>query len=131
MSDIFTIISGVFMVIGALLCLIAALGVLRLPDLYTRMHAASKAGTLGAGLLFLAIALASGEIGVVTRSIAGVIFFIITAPVSAHLLARSAYFSGLAPWSGTKIDDLAGKYNWSASSPTQMSLEGEPRDFGK
>lgn len=128
MSDILNIISGLFMVIGALLSLIAAFGVLRLPDLYTRMHAASKAGTLGAGLLLLAIALASFDVGVVTRSIAGVLFLILTAPVSAHLLARSAYFSGLAPWSGTKIDDLAGKYGKSGSSPDQMSLEGEARE---
>ena len=131
MSGFLTILSGLLMVTGALLCLVAALGVMRLPDLYTRMHAASKAGTLGAGLLFLAIALASGDVGIVTRSIAGIIFFILTAPVSAHLLARSAYFSGLKPWSGTKIDDLSGKYGWSESSPSQMSLEGDPRDYGK
>ena len=131
MSDILNIISGLFMVTGASLTLIAAFGVLRLPDLYTRMHATSKAGTLGAGLLLLAIALASFDVGVITRSIAGVLFLILTAPVSAHLLARSAYFSGLKPWAGTRIDDLAGKYGWNGSAPAQMSLEGDARDYNK
>jgi multicomponent Na+:H+ antiporter subunit G len=104
------VLAGLLIVIGAAFSLIAAIGLYRLPDLYTRMHAASKAGTLGSGVLLIALALASGDLGVVTRSLAGVLFFLLTAPVAAHLLARAAYFTGVEPWSGTRIDDLAGRY---------------------
>lgn len=105
------IISGVLLIIGAGFNLVAAIGLLRFPDVYTRMHAASKAGTLGSGVMMIAIAVASGEFNVVTRSLAGVVFFVLTAPLSAHLLARAAYFSGIRPWEGTRVDELAGHYD--------------------
>ena len=54
---IFQYVAGIFMLAGSMFCLLAAVGILRLPDLYTRMHAASKAGTMGAGLLLAAIAI--------------------------------------------------------------------------
>lgn len=105
------ILVGLLLIIGAAFSLIAAIGLLRLPDLYTRMHAASKAGTLGSGVMLLAIAVFSAETDVVLRSIAGIVFFLLTAPIAAHLLARAAYCTGLVPWSGTVVDDLAGKYD--------------------
>lgn len=104
------IITGVLLLIAGVFNLVAAFGLIRFPDVYTRMHAASKAGTLGAGLMFITVAVASGELDVITRAIAAVIFFLLTAPVSAHLLARAAYCSGYRPWSGTHIDDLQGQY---------------------
>ncbi|GAB5376332.1 MAG: hypothetical protein AcusKO_27940 [Acuticoccus sp.] len=69
----------------------------RLNDLYMRMHAASKAGTLGSGVLLVALAVYSGETSVVLRALAGVVFFLLTAPISAHLLARAAYSVGYKP----------------------------------
>jgi multicomponent Na+:H+ antiporter subunit G len=98
---------GLLLVIGAGFALIAAIGLLRLPDVYMRMHAASKAGTLGSGLMLLALALFSLELAVVTRAIAGVIFFLLTAPVSAHLLAKAAYAVGYKPSPMTRLDALA------------------------
>lgn len=80
---------------GSLFALVAALGILRLPDVYTRMHAASKAGTVASGLLLLATGLGSEDPAILGRAIAGFIFFILTAPVSAHLLARAAHLSGV------------------------------------
>nr|WP_272210627.1 monovalent cation/H(+) antiporter subunit G [Marinicella sp. W31]MDC2876528.1 monovalent cation/H(+) antiporter subunit G [Marinicella sp. W31] len=62
------------MLAGALFALTAAIGVLRLPDLYSRMHAASKAGTVGAGLIFLAIGFHDGEITTFVRACAGIAF---------------------------------------------------------
>jgi multicomponent Na+:H+ antiporter subunit G len=90
-----------------LFALVAAIGVLRLGDVYMRMHAASKAGTLGSGLALLAIALYSQELDVFTRAVAGVVFFLLTAPVSAHLLARAAYLAGYRPSPATVIDAMA------------------------
>lgn len=101
------IIVGLMLLIGAFFALVAAIGLLRLDDVYMRMHAASKAGTLGSGVLLLALAVDSQELDVVTRAIAGVVFFLLTAPLSAHLLARAAYLVGYRPCKATHQDALA------------------------
>lgn len=106
----FEIIGGILLIIAAVFNLIAAIGLIRFPDVYTRMHAASKAGTLGSGLMLVVIAILSGQIDISTRALAGVTFFLLTAPISAHLLARAAYVAGIKPWEGTKIDELKGHY---------------------
>ncbi|MBY5404205.1 monovalent cation/H(+) antiporter subunit G [Rhizobium leguminosarum] len=87
-------ITALLLIVGALFALAAAIGLVRLPDLYTRMHSASKAGTVGSGLLLLAAGLYSQDLAILARAIAGFIFFLLTAPVSAHLLARTAHRSG-------------------------------------
>ena len=79
---------------------------MRLPDLYTRMHAASKAGTLGAGVLLVALAVHDGTGATTSRALAGVVFFLLTAPISAHLLARAAYAVGYKLWDGSVMDDM-------------------------
>ncbi|MBW3098638.1 monovalent cation/H(+) antiporter subunit G [Pseudohoeflea coraliihabitans] len=94
MTIALTLLSAAFVLIGALFALVASIGLLRLPDLYSRMHAASKAGTVGSGLLLIALAIHAGEAGVMARALAGVIFFLLTAPISAHLLAKAAYAVG-------------------------------------
>ncbi len=109
MSDIITILVGITLIVGSLFALTASVGILRLQDVYIRMHAASKSGTLGSGLLLLALAIHSGQLDVVTRAIAGVVFFLLTAPVSAHLLATAAYRVGYKPCAATKIDAMADK----------------------
>ncbi len=91
---------------GALFSLIAAIGVLRLPDLYTRLHAASKAGAIGAGLILLAVAGVSFDGAVVPRALLGIVFLLLSTPVAAHLLARAAYRCGEAPTATTTVDDL-------------------------
>ncbi|MCB1508809.1 MAG: monovalent cation/H(+) antiporter subunit G [Hyphomicrobiaceae bacterium] len=108
---ILELIAGVLIVIGAIFSLLASLGILRFPDVYSRMHAASKAGTLGSGLMLLAIAVLAVDLAVVTRAMAGAVFFLLTAPVSSHLLARAAYFVGYEPWEGTVRDDLQDRYS--------------------
>ncbi len=91
---------------GAVITLAAAIGLLRFPDLYTRMHAASKAGTVGSCLLLLAAGLHAAEIHVMMRALAGIAFFILTAPVSAHLLAKAAHAIGYRMTRDTVRDDL-------------------------
>ncbi|MGF7160480.1 multicomponent Na+:H+ antiporter subunit G [Rhodoligotrophos appendicifer] len=104
------ILVALLLLVGAFLCLSAALGVTRFPDVYSRMHAASKAGTLGVGVLFVAVAVQFSDIDITIRALVGIAFFILTAPISAHLLARAAYWAGVKPWSGTGVDHLAGRY---------------------
>ena len=90
MAEIADYIAALLVVLGAGFSLIAAVGVLRLPDLYTRLHAASKAGAIGAGLIFLAVAVASLDGAVILRALLGIVFQLLSTPVSAHLLARAA-----------------------------------------
>ena len=58
------------------------------------MHAASKAGTLGSGVILIALALHADDTATVTRALAGFVFLLLTAPVAAHLLAKAAYEAG-------------------------------------
>jgi multicomponent Na+:H+ antiporter subunit G len=104
--DIPHYLAAACLVAGSLFSLLAAIGVLRLPDLYTRMHAASKAGVVGAGLILLGVALVSFDAAVVLRAVLGILFLLLTTPVSAHLLARAAYEAGIRPLPDTNISDL-------------------------
>lgn len=106
MNWMLAIVVSVLLVSGALFSLTAAIGINRLPDIYTRMHAASKAGTVGSGLLLLAVGLHSQELPVLARAIAGFLFVVLTAPVSAHLLAKASHAVGYRLTSFTVRDDL-------------------------
>lgn len=99
-------VAALLMLGGALFSVIAAIGVLRLPDLYTRLHAASKAGAVGGGMIFLALAVASFDAAIVLRASLGIVFLLLSTPVAAHLLARAAYRCGETPVPGTTVDDL-------------------------
>lgn len=105
-ADAIAYLVGVLMLTGAIFSLLACVGLLRLPDLYTRIHAASKAGVVGAGLILLAVAVGSGDWTVGLRAIMGILFLLLTTPVSAHLLARAAYSSGLRPADITQINEM-------------------------
>jgi multicomponent Na+:H+ antiporter subunit G len=90
---------------GGAFALIAAIGLLRMRDVFIRMHAATKAGTLGVGLILVATGLAFLEWGVALRAVAAIAFLIITAPVAAHLIARAAYRTGTPLWAGSVVDE--------------------------
>lgn len=100
-------LAGLLIVVGALFALTASIGLLRLPDVFTRMHAASKAGTLGSCLMLVALALHIGEFATGVRALAGAGFFVLTAPISAHLLAKASYSAGYRMWEGSVRDELA------------------------
>jgi multicomponent Na+:H+ antiporter subunit G len=100
-----SLVAAFLIVAGSAFVLTAALGLMRLPDLYTRMHAASKAGTLGSCVMLIALAVFADDLSVTTRALGGVAFFLLTAPLSAHLLAKVAHASGLQLWGGSVMDD--------------------------
>lgn len=79
---------------GVIFLCIAALGVIRLPDPFQRMHAATKAGTLGAGLVLLGSILSHGEMDALVLGLLTLLFLLLTVPVAGHLLGRAAYVSG-------------------------------------
>lgn len=95
---ILDILVGVLALVGSCFVLAAGIGLLRLPDLFSRMHAASKAGALGSGLVLLAVAFGSGDGAVTLRALAGIVFVLVTTPVAAHLLAKAALDAGQRPW---------------------------------
>jgi multicomponent Na+:H+ antiporter subunit G len=106
------ILQSILVLGGAGFCLIAAIGMVRFPDLYVRMHAATKAGTVGAGMTFLGIAVGVHDLGTVVRAFAAILFLFLTAPIGAHLLARAAYASGVKMWDRSGPDDLKGRYDF-------------------
>jgi len=99
------IAAAILILVGSVFALTASIGLIRLPDLYTRMHAASKAGTLGSCVMLIALAICADDFAVTTRALGGVVFFLLTVPVSSHLLAKTAHASGLQLWSGSVVDD--------------------------
>ena len=105
------IVSDLLLLIGAIVLLLAAVGMVRMPDLFTRMQAASKASTLGIACVLLALAFHFPGISVNIRVIGTIVFFFLTAPITAHLIGRAAYFVGVPVWKGTVIDELRGRYN--------------------
>lgn len=104
-------IGGIIVLIGAAFSLIAGIGLVRLPDVYLRMHAATKAGTLGAGLILIALAFEAQQLEVAARAVTGLLFLLFTAPIAAHLLGRASYLSGAPLWSQTRFDELSDKYD--------------------
>ena len=99
------LISVAFGLAGTALVLVAGLGILRMPDLLSRMHASSKAGTLGTALILVGVAINFGELALVMRVVLIIAFLFLTAPVSAHLIARAGYRSGAALSPETVIDE--------------------------
>jgi multicomponent Na+:H+ antiporter subunit G len=105
------VVVAILMAGGALLSFLAAVGILRMPDLFTRMQAATKSGTMGVGLIIAAVAVEAAEIGHSASAILIITFQLLTAPVAAHMIARAAYFTGVRLWEGTMQDDLRDRYD--------------------
>jgi multicomponent Na+:H+ antiporter subunit G len=96
----------ILLAFGGLFSLLAAVGILVMPDVYTRMQAASKAVTFGATSIVLAAAVHFRDADVVARCLLVCVFLFVTIPVASHLIARAAYRSHdpLAP--ETCVDEL-------------------------
>lgn len=98
-------LTAVLLVAGASFVFVAALGLVRMPDIYIRMHAATKAGTLGTSLILAAVAVHGADAGIAARAGGAILFLLITAPVAAHLIGRAAYLSGVPLWRGSVTDE--------------------------
>ena len=102
------LLAAVMMVLGTFLTVVACVGLLRFQDVYCRMHAAGKAGTLGVSLLILAPMLyfVSSEAWVFVRGAFAIYFQFLTTPAATHILARASYVSDYALHERTAVDDL-------------------------
>lgn len=110
-------LSGVLFIAGAALALLAGVGVLRMPDVFTRMQASTKASTLGLGCLLAGLAIRHPEASFVVRAGSIAAFMMLTSAVAAHVIARAAALSGAPLWNGTVIDER----------PVETANSEEPR----
>lgn len=94
------------LMLGLAFCLLAGVGILRMPDIYTRMQASTKAGTLGIACIIVAVAVHFGD--AITALQAGLViaFLFLTAPIASHLIARSVYFYGKRGWETGVLDEM-------------------------
>lgn len=92
------LLADIFLILGLLFILAGVLGVLRLPDFYTRLHAMGKCDTLGVTLVLLALAIYAGVSLVTVKVLLISVFIGLANPVATHALGRAAMKSGLTPW---------------------------------
>ncbi|HEY7772838.1 MAG TPA: monovalent cation/H(+) antiporter subunit G [Marinagarivorans sp.] len=107
MSDI---LISVLLLLAAVVILLASIGLLRLPDLPTRMHATTKSGVFAIALIMIAVALYFARIDITARALAIIVFTFLTAPIAAHAIGRAGYLSGVELWPNTVRDDLKDYY---------------------
>lgn len=99
------IIAATLVVAGSLFALLAAVGVLRLPDVFNRMQSSTKASTLGLACLLGGLILLHPSTEFVIRAGSIAAFIMLTAPLSAHVIARAAARTGAPLWIGTHVDE--------------------------
>lgn len=99
------VVTGVLWIIGSVFAFLAALGVVRMPDVFTRMQASTKASTLGLGCLLAGAALQLSDLASIIRLLSIGAFIFLTTPVSAHVIARASYRANVPLWDGTVLDE--------------------------
>lgn len=108
--------------IGVLFDLLGTIGLVRLPDVYNRLQAGTKCVTLGTCFILAGAAVWAGG-ALAMKAVICMAFVLLTSPVGAHALARSAYRSGVAAWEGTVVDDYRGHVERLMHAPTPMKDE--------
>jgi multicomponent Na+:H+ antiporter subunit G len=92
------VLSWILLVAGGLACVIGGLGLLRMPDFYTRVHAASVSDAVGAGLILAGLLLQAESVLVALKLFVVGLLIFFTSPAATHALARAALDRGLEPW---------------------------------
>lgn len=91
-------LASILILLGALFSFIAALGIIRMPDLYCRMHAATKAGAFGLTLILLGLCVLIPEPRVIIQSTLIIAFFYLTTPIAGQMIGRAAIIRGIPFW---------------------------------
>ena len=99
------ILIAILWMAGSAFALLAAVGVLRMPDVFTRMQASTKASTLGLGCLLIGAGVQLGDFGSFIRVVSIGAFVLLTTPVAAHVIARASYLADVPLWDGTVLDE--------------------------
>ena len=95
---VINVISALFIISGLFFIVVGTIGLLRLPDFYSRMHATGKCDTLGVGLTITGLMIYNGFNFISVKLLFLVFFVFIANPVATHAIARAAYKVGLQPW---------------------------------
>jgi len=99
-AQVMNALSWLFLVTGSVFVIIGGLGLLRLPDFFTRVHAASITDTVGAWLVLVGLMLQAGAILVLVKVVLILVFLVLTSPLASHALTKAAYIRGLEPLQG-------------------------------
>ena len=94
----------IFIAVGVLFDIFGTLGLVRLPDVYNRLQAATKCVTLGTCLILIGVAMVAGSGAITVRAIICAVFVLLTSPVGAHALARGAHLGGVRLWEQSVVD---------------------------
>ncbi len=92
------LIAAILLFLGGAFTLIAGVGIMRMPDVFIRMHASTKVGTLGSGLIMASVAIYFQEPVVIVKVVLAILFLLLTAPIGAHMIGRTALRIGVKPW---------------------------------
>jgi multicomponent Na+:H+ antiporter subunit G len=99
------LVTAILWLAGSGFALLAAIGVVRMPDVFTRMQASTKASTLGLACLLAGAAVQMGDFASFIRAASIGAFVLLTTPVSSHVIARASYVAGVPLWGGTVLDE--------------------------
>jgi len=110
LHTIFDILAGLFLIAGLFFMLVGAVGIVRFPDAYNRLHASSKCSTLGLVGLLLGAIFHIGTLAVTTKALLTILFAFVATPVGSHILAKAAHIDKMKQWPGTLSDELAEDY---------------------
>lgn len=127
MSDL---VAAALIVAGGVLSVIGGLGLVRMPDVLIRMHAATKIGTLATGLILAAAAVSFADGAVTVQVILIILFLLLTAPIASHMIGRAAVAMDVPLFRGTKERSLAVERPAETDSGTDAGTEPEPRPGG-
>jgi len=122
---ILTILSGVLMVTGTVFLLASALGVLRFPDFYSRLHAAGKGDTLGQALVLVGLMILAGFTMVSLKLALIIVFIFVLNPTATHALARGAWLVGVRPWTGQRERPFPQREGQLDAAEREALLSGE------
>jgi multicomponent Na+:H+ antiporter subunit G len=101
------VVSVFLMGVGCFFILVASVGLLRLPDFFTRIHPAGKADTLGQALVLMGLIVHNGVDFVSVKLLLIITFIFISNPTATHLLAKAAFVAGVKPWRRSSQDQAA------------------------
>lgn len=104
-KQVLEIISMALMLVGSIFYFLGTLGIVRFPDLYTRLHAATKSIVIGACGIILGVILLEGISAASTKALLTMVFLLLTAPIAAHAIARAGYFSGVKMCPQSVVDE--------------------------
>lgn len=99
------------LVLGTIFIFLAAVGLLKMPDVFLRMSASTIAATLGVSSILIALAVHFADFGITVHVIGANLFLFLTVPVGAHLMGRAAHKAKYGQWDKTVVDRLKGKYD--------------------